>query len=187
MNEVEISRIAAAISDLRPDWPASSIRSVLNRPELKNRPRRDVAVALAWVACEAETKTPARVTENGPWWRAAAADTDVTHSHTGRTVGRSADGRDVCGICDMFREDCERRAPLSGHEFVSRADCLPPTEVVEPHFKRGTCLAGPPDSPCQLITGHEGAHHCLPPRPKTPPTDTYRAAKAGLRGEQTHE
>ena len=75
MNEVEISRIAAAISDLRPDWPASSIRSLLNRPELRNRPRRDVAVALAWIACETETNTPARVIEPGPWWRAASVET----------------------------------------------------------------------------------------------------------------
>jgi hypothetical protein len=179
MNEVEISRIAAAISDLRPDWPAASIRSLLNRPELKNRLRRDVAVALTWVACEADTKTPARVIEAGPWWRAAAVEGDVTTTHTGKTVGRGENPHKVCGICDMWREDCERRTATSGHEFVARSECLPPTEV-GPLGERGTCLAGPIDSPCQLITGHDGAHHCLPPKPKAPPTDTYLAAKNGL-------
>ena len=179
MNENEISRIAAAISDLRPDWPAASIRSLLHKPELRNKPRRDVAVALAWVACETDTKTPARVLEAGPWWRAAAVEGDVTTTHTGRTVGRSADAREVCGICDMWREDCERRAGVSGHDFISRSECLPPTEV-GPLGERGTCLAGPIDAPCQLITGHDGAHHCLPPKPAAPPTDTYLAAKSGL-------
>ena len=182
MTEVKPSRTAAAISALRPDWPAASSRSLLTRPELKNKPRRDVAVALTWVACERDTKTPARVIEAGPWWRAAAVEGDTTTSHTGKTVGRQADGRNVCGICDMLRDDCERRTALSGHEFISRNECLPPTEV-GPDFKRGTCLAGPPDSPCQLITGHDGAHHCLPPKPKTPPTTAYLQARRGSEGE----
>src|SRR5690349_10527813 len=131
MNEVEISRIAAAISDLRPDWPAASIRSLLGRPELKNKPRRDVAVALTWVACEADSKTPARVIEAGPWWRAAALDGgSETVTHTGKTVGlRHGDPRDICGICDMWRAECEARTHTRGHEFVARIECLPPNEV----------------------------------------------------------
>ena len=148
MNEVEISRIAAAISDLRPDWPAASIRSLLNRPELKNKPRRDVAVALTWVACERETKTPARVIEAGPWWTAASGSTDgATVSHTGKTVGlRHGDPRTICGICDMWRADCERRAETSGHGFVPRSECLPAREpgVLE---QSPRCLAGPIASP----------------------------------------
>src|SRR5690606_24893959 len=31
---------------------------------------RDVAVAMAWVAADPESKTPARVLEAGPWWAA---------------------------------------------------------------------------------------------------------------------
>jgi len=73
MNEHEIDRIAAAVNVLRPDWPTSSLRTLLGRVELKHRPRRDIAVALTWVACDSDTKTPARVIENGPWWRAATA------------------------------------------------------------------------------------------------------------------
>jgi hypothetical protein len=167
MNEVEISRIAAAISDLRPDWPAAPIRSLLNRPELKNRPRRDVAVALTWVACEADTKTPARVIEAGPWWRAAALETSAgTVTHTGKTIGlRHGDPRTICGICDMWRNECEARAEVGGHEFVARIDCLPAR--IPGVLEQGSqCLAGPVTRPCQLAYGHEGPHDC-PPDPTT--------------------
>lgn len=74
MNDNEADRIAAMAHALRPDWPVASLRSLLARPELANRTRRDVAVALAWVACETQTKTPARVLEAGPWWIATNAD-----------------------------------------------------------------------------------------------------------------
>jgi hypothetical protein len=81
MNENEADRIAAAAHALRPDWPLASLRTLLARPEVVNRSRRDVAVALAWVACESATKTPARVLEAGPWWIATNAD----GQRTGRT------------------------------------------------------------------------------------------------------
>jgi hypothetical protein len=79
MNENEADRIAAMTHALRPDWPLASLRTLLARPELANRTRRDVAVALAWVACESATKTPARVLEAGPWWQAA------NHERTGKS------------------------------------------------------------------------------------------------------
>lgn len=76
MNENETDRIAAMANALRPDWPVASLRALLRRPTLANKTRRDMAVALAWVACESETKTPARVAEAGPWWNATAVDSD---------------------------------------------------------------------------------------------------------------
>lgn len=176
MNEHEIERLAAAANALRPDWPAASLRTFIAK-NLADRPRRDVAVALAWVACEANTAKPARVLEAGPWWRAAAVEGDVTTSHTGKTVGRGENPHEVCGICDMWRGDCERRTETSGHEFIPRSKCLPPTTVEGPHFIRGTCLAGPEDAPCQLIAGHEGAHHCMPRRPAADPTPAYVEAR----------
>lgn len=73
MNETEAERIAAAIHEARPDWPATSILTLI-RKNLIAKPRRDVFVALAWIAAEATSKTPARVLETGPWWRAAAVE-----------------------------------------------------------------------------------------------------------------
>lgn len=73
MNEHEIERIASAMHALRPDWLASSLRTLIAK-KLADRPRRDVAVALTWIACEPNSHTPARVLESGPWWKAAGVE-----------------------------------------------------------------------------------------------------------------
>jgi hypothetical protein len=185
MNEHEARRIAAACNRLRPDWPEAQVMTLITE-KLMDRPRRDVAVALTWIACEADTATPYRVVEAGPWWKAVGGFDDkgaATTTHTGKTVGRDADPREVCGICDMWRADCEQRSATSGHIFVPRTKCLPPT-AVGPLGERGTCLAGPGESPCQLITGHEGSHHCRPPLVSVPPPVTYLDAR---RGRETDE
>lgn len=69
MNPTAIVRIAAAANSLRPDWPSSSIVTLLTK-NLAERAYRDVAVAMAWVATDPESKTPARILEQGPWWLA---------------------------------------------------------------------------------------------------------------------
>lgn len=109
MNDHEIQRIAAAAHQLRPDWPASSVATLI-RKNLADRPRRDVAVALAWVACETATSTPARVLETGPWWRAAGVE--------GTTRREPFDPTTTCGICGQPEHRCNAN-PHSGHEFVS--------------------------------------------------------------------
>jgi hypothetical protein len=110
MNDHEIDRIAAAMHQLRPDWPVSSVRTLIAK-HLADRPRRDVAVALAWIACETNTATPKRVLEAGPWWKAASAD--------GATVTLTPyDPRSTCDICGKPEATC-RRNELSGHEFTS--------------------------------------------------------------------
>jgi len=73
VNDHEIERIAAAFHALRPDWPASSLRTMLTK-RAANMPRRDVCVMLAWIACEPASSTPARMFESGPWKRAAAIE-----------------------------------------------------------------------------------------------------------------
>lgn len=97
MNETEVSRIAAAINALRPDWPTSSIRTLIAK-KLGHRARRDVAVALAWVACESDSKTPARVLEAGPWWTAAAGADDAT--------SRPPKREEACQICGRYLSGC---------------------------------------------------------------------------------
>jgi len=112
VNEVEIARIAAATNQLRPDWPASSLVTLLNRPALVNRHRRDVAVALAWVACDSTSKTPARVLEAGPWWNAIAeADGGAPRVHW----------LDRCFTCNQSEAAC-KRVNTGDHEYIANGD-----------------------------------------------------------------
>jgi hypothetical protein len=70
----ELARIAATIATYRPDWPEASLRTLLtSRPELARRPAADLFVALAVIAADVTTRSPARLIEAGPWWLAAAA------------------------------------------------------------------------------------------------------------------
>lgn len=122
MNEHEIDRIAAAANQLRPDWPLASVRTLLRKPELANRPRRDVAVALAWIACETNTATPARILEAGPWWKAATTDGSTTHHHVAKVYAMTeGDPREICAECSLHRGECERRSATNGHDFVARS------------------------------------------------------------------
>ena len=121
MNDHEIERIADAMHHLRPDWPTKQLRTLLGSPGLVTRPRRDVTVALAWVACESGTANPYRVLEAGPWWRAAAVDELATAGPDKTTPDQR------CGICGKRRDRCEN-APRFGdddHRF-------------EPDFKQRT-------------------------------------------------
>ena len=69
--ENEIQRLAAMANQLRPEWPIKSLITLLARDHAA-RPYRDLAVALAWIATDARTKTPARLAEAGPWWTATS-------------------------------------------------------------------------------------------------------------------
>jgi len=118
MIDHEIDRIAAAINRLRPDWPTASLRTLLSGPALRDRPRRDVAVAMAWIACDSKTLTPARILEAGPWWKAAAVESpEGTYRHPPRAgrddecprhVGEHATGCRACAA-DQLAGDEQRR------------------------------------------------------------------------------
>lgn len=79
LTDVEVSRIADATAAARPDWSARSIRSIV-AARLRDRAFADVLVALAVVAADPASETPARVLEPGPWWTATRANrpTDAT-------------------------------------------------------------------------------------------------------------
>lgn len=79
MNRNEAERLAAAVSQVRPDWPAQSVFAMLARPDLRDRSARDVAIALMWIAHDPDSRTPARVIEAGPWWMQVTA-TDRSQS-----------------------------------------------------------------------------------------------------------
>ena len=72
MDLTDTTRLAAIINCIRPDWPQASLTTHIVK-HLSHRPFRDVLVALAWVAADPNTQTPARVLEQGPWWDAVAA------------------------------------------------------------------------------------------------------------------
>lgn len=72
MNRTEVERLAKAANGLRPDWPWNSLVTFIET-HLVERAYRDVAVALAYIAADPETRTPKRVLEAGPWWQVGAA------------------------------------------------------------------------------------------------------------------
>lgn len=120
MNEIEAHRIAAALNQLRPDWPVSSLKTLLAKPMLANRHRRDVAVALTWVACDSASKTPARVLEAGPWWTATA-------EAGGNTAPRPPRREEACTVCGKRDED--HRADYD-HPFSRHSPRAVPDEAV---------------------------------------------------------
>jgi hypothetical protein len=105
MNGNQISRLAHALNELRPDWPISSLTTWI-RNNLATRSYRDAAVALAWVATDTKpdgtwaSDKPARVLEQGPWWRAAAA------GESGVTVTRNPTRDTQCHRCGGFAGSC---------------------------------------------------------------------------------
>jgi hypothetical protein len=145
MNEHEIDRIAAAMNQLRPDWPVKSLRTLLSKPQIADRPRRDVTVALAWVACETATATPARVLEAGPWWRAAAIEGQA-HARDVAPVGSR------CTVCGEQETRCQSLWALTGdperdghqgrHEFTRPhardVDITPTVVEVKGHIQHET-------------------------------------------------
>jgi hypothetical protein len=130
MNEHEAARIASAVHHLRPDWPVKSILTLL-LTKLADRPRRDVCVALAWVACESNTATPARVLEQGPWWRAAAVDS--APAGTANTFDRAT----CCGICSQPERICQSHA-RPDHEFIPHALYMQRTVPTDPRTPTST-------------------------------------------------
>lgn len=103
MTPNEMDRIAAATNALRPDWPILSIRTLLAK-KLRDRPRRDVAIALTWVACDSESKTPARVLEAGPWWQATTE---------GSTTHLPPKPHEACRVCGRHVEHCLCDQPVT--------------------------------------------------------------------------
>jgi len=79
LTDTEVSRLADGVTGFRPDWPGRSVRAFI-AAHLRDRTFADVAVALAVVAADPASETPARVLEPGPWWLATRANrpTDAT-------------------------------------------------------------------------------------------------------------
>lgn len=66
MTREDATRIAETLIALRPDWQRNSIVTLL--AEYRHRDPRDVHLAAIWIAYDPDTRTPARLREDGPWW-----------------------------------------------------------------------------------------------------------------------
>lgn len=143
MNANEIDRIADALHHARPDWPAKQLRTLLADPKMADRPRRDVFVALAWVACESGTASPYRVLEAGPWWKAAAVD--------GGTANNPRPSRGPwCALCAVGKDDPKH--PDDDHPFTLRpagASEQARAEARELLVAAGVRVPLPPTTPLQ--------------------------------------
>lgn len=110
MNDHEAQRIASAMNQLRPDWPVRQLLTLLGDERMRDRPRRDVLVALGWVACEPATHTPYRVLEAGPWWRAAGIEGSATSLN-------QVERHQRCSVCSLHRDRCASRW-AGDHDFA---------------------------------------------------------------------
>lgn len=129
MTKTEATRLAAAVAVLRPDWPEPSLRTFIGQ-HLAHRAYRDVSVALAWVATDPDTHTPARVLEAGPWWQASrtadvprAGNDCPRHPFAGIRVDHR--GRQVCAGC--YADEHADEAP----QLRDRGGKPPPADVRE--------------------------------------------------------
>ena len=108
----ELDRLAAMGNALRADWPVRSLRTHLAKNHA-TRAYRDLAVALAWIAADPQTQTPARLIEAGPWWKATAVDAPtVTHP----VVHCPEHRQHRAWNCP----DCEAQSAVNPHEHAER-------------------------------------------------------------------
>lgn len=79
--EVQIERLAGAISKLRPEWSARSLKTYIEAKHA-DRAFADLAVALVMVAVDPASTTPARIEAHGPWWLATRFNVGNSETQT---------------------------------------------------------------------------------------------------------
>ncbi len=109
LNRTEIERLAKMAHALRPDWPVSSLCTILNADH-RDRAYADVAIALAVIATDPATKTPKRLSESGPWWSASQAvfgirDTATPPRHTDPRCTKPGHEHELAHNCRSCRAD----------------------------------------------------------------------------------
>ena len=117
MNRTEVERLAGMANKLRPDWPWNALVTFIEA-HLSERAYRDAAVALAFVACEPETRTPKRVLESGPWWHIGPASTRTTEPGIATYCEH---GRPSGLQCDECTPVIERTPPTAEQRAAMRA------------------------------------------------------------------
>ena len=124
----EIGRLAGMANQLRPDWPVNSLTTFIGKH--RHRTYRDVAVALAWVCADADTQTPARLNEDGPWWKAVTAgDGSIRRgAHTMRCPEHSQP--EPCKTCR------DEAIPPPPYVIAAKDDAVAKGQAARPHAPR---------------------------------------------------
>lgn len=108
LTRIEGERLAQSINCIRPDWPVSSLLTLIGKR--KERALMDLALELMYVALDPETKSPARIDSDGPWKR-------LNHSaKTGPAYREIKPG--YCVICgDNWSLHGEWSEAYGGHNY----------------------------------------------------------------------
>ncbi len=108
MNKDEATRIAGAITSLRPDWHFNGLMKVLGDDRICTKAYTDIARVFVALALDPNSQRPTRVYEDGDWWDAAkrwiSSGPEIPH-------GRPDD----CDTCHRPRD-----AAHIDHEYVPR-------------------------------------------------------------------
>lgn len=129
-SDTELSRLADMAHALRPDWHPRSVRAFL-ATSVRTRAYRDVAVALAAIACDSTTTTPGRLDESGPWWAAAVAaggtSTPLPGPGSSRRCDRPGHEHEPASTCRACRAELVAvdgpPEPVEGRTPEAECDC----------------------------------------------------------------
>lgn len=119
MTPTEIARLAAIVWNVRPEWQQTSLHTLISR-NLAAKPYHLAVVAFIACAVDPDTKTPARVLENGPWWRAAAIAFGYEPA-TPIPLHRDDLHCKRCGLLRTDGEDHQCQRVADAHEGAARA------------------------------------------------------------------
>lgn len=120
----DIARLAAMTNLLRPDWPISSLITWLTNDHA-HRTYQDLAVALAWIATDPDTKTPKRMNESGPWWQAVTVAVNATQRMSNSGPPRPEDACPIDGHGSFLAHNC---GACRGEQLGKPREPEPPDE-----------------------------------------------------------
>jgi hypothetical protein len=66
-----VAELVAAVQTIRPEWGTTAVRTTLDRAREDGRPWRLASDAMLRVARAPDSRSPARLLEQGPWWSEA--------------------------------------------------------------------------------------------------------------------
>jgi hypothetical protein len=125
MTKTEAERLAAAIHELRPDWPVASLVTYLAGTHA-HRAYRDIAVALAYVATDPATRTPKRIEGAGPWWQVAPEPNRTPEPPPIDQLCDHGRDRDLCGCgtraaAENDWSEISKRGAAAARAHIARA------------------------------------------------------------------